>query len=70
MALPRIYFDANSRLADGRYDLGLSECVESMANAAVSFKDGDKVLLYDEDGLELEAILEFDAKYQIWTARA
>jgi hypothetical protein len=66
----RIYFDENERDQDGRYDLGFPGSLESIRPIANELHDGMHVILFGDEDLELEAVLEFDKKYQRWMARA
>ncbi len=65
----RIYFDGNEGDNDGRYDLGIPGSLSDIQPIAEKLHDGLQVTLYDNEELEVEAVLEFDAKYSIWMAR-
>jgi hypothetical protein len=67
----RIYFDANEATFEPgvcRYDLGLRSSVKDLAEI-VDKHDGMRVIIYMPGELEMEATLEFDAKYGCWMAR-
>ncbi len=63
----RIYFDENAGDDRDRYDLGIPG---SLADIAGELSDGLHVILYDEQELEVEAVLEFEPRYNRWMARA
>ena len=64
----RIYFDPNAGDERGRFDLGIPGALSDIELISSEFSDGMHVILYDNDQLEVEAVLEFDQKYQRWMA--
>jgi hypothetical protein len=64
----RIYFDANEGDTVGRFDLGIQGSVKDLEPVRSELRDRLRVQLYDADGMEIEALLEFDAKSQRWMA--
>ena len=64
----RIYFDANARYEDGRFDLAITGSLKDIGLLAEKLQDGMLVQLYDYDGLELQATLEYDRHAKRWTA--
>lgn len=54
----RIYFDTNDLAPNGGYCLGVGG----------SLRDGLHVIIYMTGELEMEAVLEFDARWKRWTA--
>ena len=64
----RIYFDANEGDARGRFDLGIPGSLLDIELIASQLTDGMRVILYDSEELEVEAVLEYDQKYQRWMA--
>lgn len=64
----RIYFDTNAGDENGRFDLGISGSLADIEPILADLKDGMRVVLYDGDGLEVEAVLEFDKRYARWMA--
>jgi hypothetical protein len=65
----RIYFDSNEADADGRENLGIPGSLKDIEPIASELKDGIRVLLYDFDRGEVEAILEYDGQHHRWMAR-
>jgi hypothetical protein len=65
----RIYFDGNEGDNDGRYDLGIPGSLLDIEPLAGKLSNGLHVILYDNEELEVEAVLEFEPKYNIWMAR-
>jgi len=65
----RIYFDGNEGDNDGRYDLGIPGSPRDIEPLADQLTNGLHVILYDNEELEVEAILEFEPKYSVWMAR-
>jgi hypothetical protein len=65
----RIYFDANEGDERGRYDLAIPGALKDIEPIASELTDGMHVILYDGEGLEIEAVLEFDHNYRQWMAR-
>jgi hypothetical protein len=64
----RIYFDENEGDERGRFDLGIPGASRDIEPIASELTEGTHVILYDKDELEVEAVLEFDQKYQCWMA--
>ena len=65
----RIYFDGNAGDERGRFDLGIPGSSRDIKRLAGKLTEGLRVALYDDEELEVEAVLEFDTKYNIWMAR-
>jgi hypothetical protein len=65
----RIYFDENEGDERGRYDLGIPGSLADIEPLADQLTDGMHVILYEDGTLEVEAILEFEPKYNSWMAR-
>ncbi|MSP00159.1 MAG: hypothetical protein EXR07_03775 [Acetobacteraceae bacterium] len=66
--LHRIYFDANEGDEQDRFDLGIPGSLADIAPLAGKLTHGMRVLCYDNQEIEVEAILEWDAKYKQWMA--
>jgi hypothetical protein len=64
-----IYFDENAGDEKGRFDLGIPGSLRDIAPIAGQVRDGLHVMLYDNEALEVEAVLEFEPAYQRWMAR-
>jgi hypothetical protein len=64
----RIYFDPNAGDERDRFDLGIPGALKDIELISSELSDGMHVILYDNDQLEVEAVLEFDQKYQRWMA--
>jgi hypothetical protein len=64
----RIYFDANEGDERGRFDLGIPGALRDIEIISSELAEGMHVILYDNEELEIEAVLEFDQKYQRWMA--
>ena len=62
----RIYFDGNEVDEDGRVNLGIPEAVRDIELIKPELHEGLRVLLYNSEGQELEAILEYDVAYKHW----
>jgi hypothetical protein len=65
----RIYFDVNSGDNKDRYDLGIPGSLKDIEPIADQLSDGLRVVLFDSDGLEVEATIEFDKHHNRWMAR-
>jgi hypothetical protein len=65
----RIYFDGNEGDNQDRYDLGIPGSLRDIEPLVDKLSDGLHVILYDNEELEVEAVLEFEPKYNIWMAR-
>jgi hypothetical protein len=66
----RVYFDGNEG-PEGveRYGLWLSKSVEDLAKIPGGPREGMRVLIYMIGEVEMEATLEWDAKWGGWTGR-
>jgi hypothetical protein len=64
----RIYFDSNEGDERGRFDLGIPGALRDIEPISSDLTDGMHVILYDNEELEIEAVLEFDQEYQRWMA--
>jgi hypothetical protein len=64
----RIYFDENERDNQGRFDLGIPGSLRDLEPLTGELVDGLHIILYEDGSLELEAILEFEPKYNVWMA--
>jgi hypothetical protein len=65
----RIYFDENEGDEQGRFDLGIPGSLHDIEPLAGKLNNGLHVILYEDGSLEVEAVLEFEPKYNIWMAR-
>jgi hypothetical protein len=65
----RIYFDENEADEHGRYDLGIPGSLMDIEPLSEQLSDGLHVILYEDGSLEVEAVLEFEPKYNVWMAR-
>jgi hypothetical protein len=65
----RIYFDGNEAAEDGRENLGIPGSHADIQPIESQLTNGEHVLLYDHDGREVEAIIEFDGRLNSWMAR-
>lgn len=65
----RIYFDENEGDDKGRYDLGIPGSLQDIEPLAGRLTDGMHVILYEDGSLEVEAVLEWEPKHNIWMAR-
>ena len=65
----RIYFDENEGDDKGRYDLGIPGSLMDIETLEGKLCDGQYVILYEDGSLEVEAVLEWEPKYNIWMAR-
>jgi hypothetical protein len=66
--LPRIYSDFNNKDEFHRVRLDLRRSMSDMQSAPKRMAIGDHVLLYEEGEFEVEAVLDFDAKRDLWVA--
>jgi hypothetical protein len=64
----RIYFDADNRLEDGRYWLGIVGSLAEIAPIVDELHNGLSVLIYSPGEMEKEATLQHDPLWG-WTAR-
>ena len=67
--LYRIYSDENEGDEQDRFDLGIPGSLRDIARLAGKLAHGMRVLCCDDQGIEVEAILEWDAKHNQWMAR-
>jgi hypothetical protein len=65
----RIYFDSNDGPGDDTYGLWLSKSVEDLAKIPGGPKGGMLVTIYMIEEIEMEATLEWNSKWDAWTAR-
>ena len=69
-AMHRVYFNANERpgahAADERFALNADLSAEDMARIPGGPRDGLRVLLYDAEDIEVEAVLAFDPGFRMW----
>ncbi len=65
----RIYFDENEGDEQNRFDLGIPGSLRDIELLAGKLTHGLRVLCYDDQEIEVEAILEWDTKYNQWMAR-
>jgi hypothetical protein len=65
----RIYFDSNNSSPhhDG-YPLSLPAAKEDLARIPGGPRQGMRVVIYMTGELEMEAVLSFDPKWQVWMA--
>jgi len=65
----RIYFDSNEGTETNNYGLGLDKSREDLAKIPGGPHEGMKVTIYMIGEIEMEATLEWDARWNGWTAR-
>jgi hypothetical protein len=65
----RIYFDGNDGPDDHTYGLWLSKSIEDLAKIPGGPKEGMLVTIYMIGEIEMEASLEWNSKWDAWTAR-
>jgi hypothetical protein len=65
----RIYFDSNDRMALDLFGLWLDRSKSDLANIPGGPQDGMMVTIYMIGEIEMEAILEWSASGNAWTAR-
>jgi hypothetical protein len=65
----RIYFDSNEGPNDHAYGLWLAKSLEDIAMIPGGPKEGMLVTIYMIGEIEMEATLEWNAKWNSWTAR-
>lgn len=65
----RIYFDGNEVDEDGRVNLGIPGAIRDIEFIGPELHDGLRVLLYNDEGQEMEAIIRFDMAHQHWMAQ-
>jgi hypothetical protein len=66
----RIYFDTNDSLPDhDGYPLHLDAAKQDLARIPGGPQDGMRVVIYMTSELEMEAVLSFDPKWKVWTAK-
>ena len=66
--LPRIFCDFNNKDELHRVRLDLQRSMSDMQSAPKRIAIGDHVLLCEEGEFEVEAVLDFDAKRDLWVA--
>ena len=54
----RIYFDANEGDEQDRFDLGIPGSLSDIEPIASELKNGMRVVLYDSEGMQVEALIE------------
>jgi len=64
----RICFDTNEGDERARFDLGIPGALRDIEPIASELTEGMHVILYDNEELEVEAVLEFDQKHRRWMA--
>jgi hypothetical protein len=64
----RIYFDGNEGPDSHRYGLWLDKSLEDLAKIPGGPREGMMVTIYMTGEIEMEATLEWDAKWKGWTA--
>lgn len=65
----RIYFDANDADEQGRYLLYLGRSLADLAKIPGGPKEGMPATIYMIGEIEMEASLEWNAKWNAWTGR-
>ena len=65
----RIYSDENEGDAKDRFDLGIPGSLKDIEPIVGKLADGQTVRLYDSDGMEVDAIIEFEKACGRWMAR-
>jgi hypothetical protein len=65
----RIYFDGNEGTEDSNYGLWLNRSRNDLAKIPGGPREGMKVTIYMIGEIEMEATLEWNAKWNGWTAR-
>jgi hypothetical protein len=65
----RIYFDGNEGTENGSYGLWLKKSIEDLAKIPGGPRAGLKVTIYMIGEIEMEAILEWNERWNGWTAR-
>ncbi|UPJ52037.1 hypothetical protein IVB30_12185 [Bradyrhizobium sp. 200] len=66
--LPKIYGDFNNKDELHRVRLNLPRSKNEIQNSKDKIAAGTHVLLYMEGEFEVEAVLDFDSKYDLWVA--
>jgi len=64
----RIYFDSNEGPETGQYGLWLNRSREDLAKIPGGPHEGMKVTIYMNGETEMEAILEWNTRWNAWTA--
>jgi len=65
----RIYFDGNDFDATGRYLLHLGRSRGEFAKIPGGPREGMQITIYMIGEIEMEAILEWNERWEIWVAR-
>jgi hypothetical protein len=68
-ALHRVYFDGNEGTETNLYGLWLKKSEADLAKIPGGPREGMKVTIYMIGEIEMEALLEWNEKWQGWTAR-
>ncbi len=68
-AMHRVYFDGNEGTDDERYGLWLGKSVQDLARIPDGPREGMMVTIYMVGEIEMEATLEWDNRWNGWTAR-
>ncbi len=66
--MDRIYFDENASHERGRHDLGIPGSRRDLERLTGKLGNGVHVILYDDQEIEVEAVLEFDQASNRWMA--
>jgi hypothetical protein len=66
--LPKIYSDFNNKDELYRVRLNLARSKAEIENSKEKIALGAHVILYVEGEFEVEAVLDFDAKHNLWVA--
>lgn len=64
----RIYFDENAGDERGWYDLGIPGSLRDIKPVAKKLANGLRVILYDGQEIEVEAVLEYNDDTKRWMA--
>jgi hypothetical protein len=67
--MQRIYFDSNEGPDDQSYGLWLSKSIDDLAKIPGGPKEGMRVTIYMIGEIEMEGTLEWNARWDAWTAR-
>jgi hypothetical protein len=64
----RIYFDENEGDEHGNFDLGLPGSLVDIEAAGKDLSDGLHVIPYDNEEIEVEAVIKWDSQHRRWMA--
>ena len=64
-----MFFDPSEGPDNFRYALWLPQSLLDLDRIGVDLRDGTQIIIYADDGRELQATLEFDRCCDGWTAR-